>query len=222
MKIFLFCNDGFGRAFQDIAVAFARLNHVDLTIVHSGDRRKPAAALPTSRRMRFLARRKLDQIAFRARHGVRLAVVDDVNDERFGRMVAWDDVGIVAGFNQIFKQHTIDRFHSLVNFHPSVLPRYRGPVPSYWCIRHREPRSGYTLHRVVATIDAGPILYQGTVPIAPDDTPESLNDRIAQCAGDTLRSYLAHIVFGETFVERRLDAGEIYQQDVGYLSFPRG
>lgn len=45
-----------------------------------------------------------------------------------------------------------------VNAHPSLLPKYRGANPIFWQLRRGEKRTGVTLHRVTAAIDAGDIL----------------------------------------------------------------
>ncbi|MBM4423184.1 MAG: hypothetical protein FJ030_07300 [Chloroflexi bacterium] len=47
-----------------------------------------------------------------------------------------------------------------LNLHPSLLPRYRGPMPLFWQFRNGEPRTGVTLHYMAEQADAGDILLQ--------------------------------------------------------------
>ena len=47
-----------------------------------------------------------------------------------------------------------------VNFHPSLLPRYRGRQPLFWAVLHGETEVGVTVHHLTDEIDAGPILLQ--------------------------------------------------------------
>jgi methionyl-tRNA formyltransferase len=56
------------------------------------------------------------------------------------------------------------------NFHPGLLPQYRGPDPIFWQIRNREPFGGVTLHRMDAEFDTGPLVHIERVAIAPPDT----------------------------------------------------
>jgi methionyl-tRNA formyltransferase len=130
------------------------------------------------------------------------------------------DHGVIAGFNQIFRKPLIARFASLANFHPSLLPFYRGPVPAYWCLRHRETATGFSLHRVTAVIDSGEVLWQEVVPIQPGDEPLALTRRIAERAQEVFERYLSALRTGGPFPTRRVDACSIYRVPVDYRSFP--
>lgn len=52
--------------------------------------------------------------------------------------------------------------------HPSLLPRHRGPDPTFWAIASGDRETGVTVHRLEADYDTGEILAQARVPI--DDT----------------------------------------------------
>ena len=56
-----------------------------------------------------------------------------------------------------------------INFHPSLLPRHRGPSPLPWTIREGDAVWGFTWHRMDAELDAGNILAQTSIPIEDDD-----------------------------------------------------
>ncbi len=47
-----------------------------------------------------------------------------------------------------------------LNLHPSMLPRYRGPAPLFWQLRHGEPDTGVTLHRLTQHFDSGDVYAQ--------------------------------------------------------------
>ena len=64
---------------------------------------------------------------------------------------------------------TVPRFGSY-NLHPGPLPQYAGLNPVSWAIYNGEKHHGVTLHRMVPQIDAGPIIYQDSFPIANNDT----------------------------------------------------
>ena len=68
------------------------------------------------------------------------------------------------------------------NVHGSLLPKYRGRAPINWAVLHGEPRIGMTLHRMVKSADAGPIIDQEGVDIGPRDTAEQAFRTVLPCA----------------------------------------
>src|ERR1700680_2869149 len=155
--IYHFCNGAFGRTFRALATAYAREHGVPITTV-------------------------MTKAQDRERGLDRPLIVADVNAPSFTERLAPGDHGIVTGFNQIFTQDTIARFASLANIHASLLPFYRGPSPTHWCIARNERATGFTLHQLTAKIDAGPIFYQEVVPIDGELDPAALTARIAAAA----------------------------------------
>lgn len=61
-----------------------------------------------------------------------------------------------------------------INYHPSLLPKYRGGSAINWAIISGESETGVTIHFIDQGVDTGPILLQERVAIAPDDTVKSL------------------------------------------------
>jgi phosphoribosylglycinamide formyltransferase 1 len=85
---------------------------------------------------------------------------------------------VLAGYMQLLTPAFLDRFPSIVNVHPSLLPAFPGlhPVEDQLAAGVRE--SGATVHLVDEGIDSGPILAQERVPVLPGDTAETLHERI--------------------------------------------
>ena len=81
------------------------------------------------------------------------------------------DVGIMAYVLQFVPQDfaNIPRYGTL-GFHPSLLPRYRGPSSINWPIIRGDTRTGLTIFRPTDGLDEGPIVLQKETPIGPDDT----------------------------------------------------
>ena len=65
------------------------------------------------------------------------------------------------------------------NFHPSLLPNYKGCFSSAWTIINKENKTGITFHEMVEEIDAGNILFQEEVLIDSEDTAYSLYNKLA-------------------------------------------
>ena len=73
-----------------------------------------------------------------------------------------------------------------VNFHPSLLPRYRGPVPVSWAIRNGEQEIGVTFHRMAPGLDEGPILAQEAIPLGDEHSWDDLTPKLAGAVGRLL------------------------------------
>lgn len=86
---------------------------------------------------------------------------------------------ISAGYTQIFKEKILSVSSlAAVNFHASLLPKYRGKHPVFWAIRNREKYAGLTIHHITQGIDEGDIILQRKVKVGPQDTVSSLYYRI--------------------------------------------
>lgn len=70
--------------------------------------------------------------------------------------------GILASFGVIIKQDVLDLFEpeGILNIHPSLLPKYRGPSPIETAILNNDKEYGVSVMKLVAAMDAGPIYTQ--------------------------------------------------------------
>ena len=64
--------------------------------------------------------------------------------------------------------------HGMIQYHPSLLPRYRGPSSINWPIIRGDTRTGLTIFRPTDGLDEGPIILQRDTSIGPDDTVASV------------------------------------------------
>ena len=97
------------------------------------------------------------------------------------------DAIIVVGYGRIIPQWMLDLPpHGNINVHASLLPKYRGAAPIQWAIANGETVTGITTMRIDAGLDTGDILLQDELPIAPDDTAETLSPRLATLGADLL------------------------------------
>ncbi|WP_296661847.1 formyltransferase [Paraburkholderia sp.] len=83
------------------------------------------------------------------------------------------------------------------NMHGSLLPKYRGRVPTNWAVLRGETETGATLHEMAAKPDAGAIVAQTPVPILPDDTAAQVFDKVTVAAEQTLWRVLPALIAGE-------------------------
>lgn len=78
-----------------------------------------------------------------------------------------------------------------LNFHPSLLPKGRGLMPTPHIIMHHPEVSGVTIHRLSEKFDDGAILMQKALPLSDQDDVETLSARIALCAPDMISDCFA-------------------------------
>jgi phosphoribosylglycinamide formyltransferase-1 len=91
------------------------------------------------------------------------------------------DVGVVAiaGYGTILETPIHEAFPGRVlNTHPSLLPAFKGWHAVAEALEFGVKVTGCTVHLATAEVDAGPILAQEAVPVLPDDTADSLHERI--------------------------------------------
>jgi phosphoribosylglycinamide formyltransferase 1 len=87
----------------------------------------------------------------------------------------------LAGFMRLFTADFVQRWYGkMLNIHPSLLPCFPGLDPHGQALKAGVKLSGATVHFVIPETDAGPIVMQGAVTVADDDTPEALAARILQ------------------------------------------
>ena len=83
-----------------------------------------------------------------------------------------------------------------INVHPSLLPKYRGASPIQGALVNGERETGVTIMYQSEALDAGDIILQRRVPIAPDDTAQTLEDRLAEEGAHALVEALTLIAEG--------------------------
>lgn len=115
--------------------------------------------------------------------GLPLRGAPDVADPELARWAAAlaPDFILVTCFEQRLPQAlcAVPR-HAALNLHPSLLPRYRGPTPLFWQLRHGEPAIGVTLHQLAREIDAGAIVAQVDCPLADGLDGVAIDERLGR------------------------------------------
>ena len=85
----------------------------------------------------------------------------------------------LGGFMRLFTAEFVQRWYGrMLNIHPSLLPSFPGLDPHGQALQAGVKISGATVHFVIPETDAGPIIMQGAVTVADDDTAETLSQRI--------------------------------------------
>lgn len=86
---------------------------------------------------------------------------------------------VLAGYMRVVKQPLLEAFAGrIINIHPSLLPAFPGLKSWEQALNYGAKVAGVTVHFVNEGVDTGPIILQEAVLILPDDTAESLHQRI--------------------------------------------
>ncbi len=81
------------------------------------------------------------------------------------------DLGIMAFVLQFAPQEFVNiPKKGTIQYHPSLLPKYRGPSSINWPIIRGDAKTGLTIFRPTDGLDEGPVILQKETPIGPDDT----------------------------------------------------
>jgi phosphoribosylglycinamide formyltransferase-1 len=116
----------------------------------------------------------VDHKAFPTREAFDAAMGDAIT-------AAAPDLVLLAGFMRIFTPQLIARFpRRILNIHPSLLPAFPGLHTHRAALAAGVKVHGCTVHVVTPSLDSGPIVVQGAVPVLPDDTEDSLSQRVLQ------------------------------------------
>jgi methionyl-tRNA formyltransferase len=126
----------------------------------------------------------------------------------------------------------------IVNGHPSLLPRYRGPFPIAWAVRNGETEIGMSYHLMDAEFDTGNVLAQKPIALADDETEETLFAQFPALTAELLPIVFDRLARGDRgepqeggeyqsvfeddyrFVDRTQTAAEVHRQTRAWSFVP--
>lgn len=113
------------------------------------------------------------------------------------------DLVVLAGFMRILSGGFVRHYQGrLLNIHPSLLPKYKGLHTHRRALEAGDAEHGCSVHFVTEELDGGPLVVQAVVPVASDDTVESLAQRVHH------QEHLIYPLAVRWFAEGRLRLGE--------------
>lgn len=121
--------------------------------------------------------------------------------------------GVLVSYGKIIPQSVIDLFEpGIINVHPSLLPKYRGPSPIEAAILHGDTETGITIMQLSAAMDAGPMYVQTTVPLNDTETTPQLENDLAELGAQLLTQTLPSILSGALQPTPQDDSSATYCQ----------
>jgi methionyl-tRNA formyltransferase len=121
---------------------------------------------------------------------LKIAEIND-NIKKIGNNV----VGVLASFGKIIPESTINLFTpGIINIHPSLLPKYRGPSPIETTIINGDDQTGVSIMRLSAGMDSGPIYGQIIYKLSGHETRPELYNILAEIGSKELINLLPNIL----------------------------
>ncbi|MES2630840.1 MAG: methionyl-tRNA formyltransferase [Patescibacteria group bacterium] len=106
-------------------------------------------------------------------------------------------MGVLVSYGKIIPQSIIDLFEpGIVNVHPSLLPKYRGPSPVESAILNGDMETGVSIMQLSAEMDAGPVYKQIAFPLNDTETAPELENTLAALGAQELVTILPSIIAG--------------------------
>jgi len=106
--------------------------------------------------------------------------------------------GVLVSYGKIIPQSTIDLFTpGIINVHPSLLSKYRGPSPIESAILHGDDKTGVTIMQLTAEMDAGPLYTAKEFLLSGIETQPDLYHNLAIIGTNLLLEALPRILAGD-------------------------
>lgn len=104
---------------------------------------------------------------------------------------------VLAAFGLIVPGRVINLFPSgIINLHPSLLPKHRGPTPIESTILAGDSQTGVSIMKLTAKLDAGPVYKQASLDLTGRESKQALADKLGSLGADLLSSNLENILDG--------------------------
>ena len=122
-------------------------------------------------------------------------------------------VGVLVSFGRIIPQEIIDLFTpAIVNVHPSLLPKYRGPSPIESAILNGDSKTGVSLMKLSKEMDAGDVYSQEEIKLSKTETASELYEICGKIGAEMLVRDLPKIISGELKGEKQDNSQAEYCQ----------
>ncbi len=172
---------------------------LSLVVTTESEARSPSLRSGVSGRGKFIEYLKKEGVNF---------IVSDLKDQETVDQIGEikPDIGILASYGTIISNEVIKLFPlGILNIHPSLLPKYRGPSPVQTAILNGDEKTGVTIIRLDTGIDHGPILLQVEEPILEQDTAKTLYEKLFKKSSKLTSSIVRTIELNKHLREKTQD-----------------
>lgn len=122
-------------------------------------------------------------------------------------------VAILASFGLIIPQEVLDLFpKGILNIHPSLLPKYRGPTPVQTAILNGDSETGVTIIKLDSELDHGPIFAQKKRLLNPTDNSDSLYSELFHTGAELIKNHLNNYISGNQVLSEQNHSQATYTE----------
>jgi len=147
--------------------------------------------------------------------GLTLLETENINDPCILEKIkeTKPEIGIMADFGQIIKKEVLDLpKYGIVNIHPSLLPKHRGPSPVQQTILDGDKITGVSLILTSEKMDAGAIISQASVKLSGSETAPILKEFLAKLASNLVLNSLPYYLTGDLLPENQNEEKSTYSK----------
>jgi methionyl-tRNA formyltransferase len=183
----------------------------------AGSRHRPLLVVTPPDRRRGRGRRSGAPPAAEAAAELEIELVqaENVNDpaclERI-RAVG-PEVAVVCAFGQLIREPLLSEL-TMLNVHPSLLPRWRGAAPIERAIMAGDERTGVSIMRLTEGLDSGPVALREEMPIGQGDDFGSLSSKLEELGAELLVRGLDLLEDGTLGFEEQDEAAATYADKI--------
>ena len=137
---------------------------------------------------------------FAKKNNLPTIVTGNINDEKIITKIINErpDLGIMADFGQIISDKILSiPKHGIINIHPSLLPKYRGPSPIQTTILEGDRITGVSLIKTAKKMDAGGIISEVSIKLSGSETSTILKKYLSEIAAALLLNSLPYYLAGD-------------------------
>lgn len=133
---------------------------------------------------------------------------------------------VLAYFGLILPKEVLELFpKGILNVHPSLLPKYRGPTPGQTALLNGDKVTGVTLIKLDEEVDHGPVIAQVEEPVSKEDTSDTLYERLFMIGSQLLEKYIDKYLQGDALLHKQDHEAATYTKHLtrqdGYIDSMR-
>ncbi len=154
-------------------------------------------------------------ISYCMEHKIKYIPTDSPSDPNLKSSILnhQSSIAVLAYFGLILKKDVLSLFpKGILNTHPSLLPKYRGPTPIQTAILNGDTKTGVTLIKLDEKVDHGPILAQKKEEILKIDTSITLYDRLFRVGAKLLEENMQKYLDGKLELKEQDHKNSTYTQ----------
>jgi len=142
-------------------------------------------------------KRKLEVQEIAIKHNIPVILPERVKNIAEELKQLKPDIGILVAFGQIIPQSIIDIFpRGIINIHPSLLPKYRGPTPIEQAILDGAQKTGVSIMGLTKAMDTGPIFDQQELELTGNESKQDITQKLHQIGAALIIKNLPSILNG--------------------------